>query len=71
MHSVYLIAVLTLLLGFILERLLHKLSLTEVLAYLLVGNIIGPILNFGVSGQFSTLVTRITPLVPRFSRRLV
>lgn len=106
MHNIHVIAALTLPLGFILGRLLHKLGLTEVLAYLLAGIIIGPILNSGVSGQFRTLVTRITlaftayavgstffsrfsqenvekmltiliaevlttPLVPRFSRRLI
>ena len=60
MHNIHVIAALTLPLGFLLGRLLHKLGSTEVLAYLLAGIIIGPILNFGVSGQFSTLLTGIT-----------
>ena len=60
MHNIYVIVALALLLGFILGRLLHKAGLTEVLVCLFAGIIIGPILNFSVSEQFSTLVTGIT-----------
>ncbi len=60
-HSnIYLIASLMLLLGFIFGRLLKKIGLTEVLAYILAGILIGPIFKFNVPDWFNSVVTAIT-----------
>ncbi|MCD6427400.1 MAG: cation:proton antiporter [Caldisericaceae bacterium] len=60
-HSnIYLIASLMLLLGFIFGRLLKKVGLTEVLAYILAGILIGPVLKFNIPNWFNSVVTSIT-----------
>ncbi len=60
-HSnIYLIASLMLLLGFIFGRLLKKIGLTEILAYILAGILIGPIFKFNVPDWFNSVVTAIT-----------
>jgi Kef-type K+ transport system membrane component KefB len=58
--NIYLIASLMLLLGFIFGRLLKKIGLTEVLAYILAGILIGPIFKFNVPDWFNSVVTAIT-----------
>lgn len=60
-HSnIYLIVSLMLLLGFIFGRLLKKIRLTEVLAYILTGILIGPVFKFNVPDWFNSVVTAIT-----------
>jgi Kef-type K+ transport system membrane component KefB len=58
--NIYVLVGLVLLLGFILGQLLRKVGLTEVLAYLFAGVILGPILNFSTPEQFSSVITGIT-----------
>jgi len=58
--NIYVLVALILLLGFILGRLLRKVGLTEVLAYLFAGVIIGPILKFSAPEQFSSVITGVT-----------
>jgi len=58
--NIYVLVALILLLGFILGRILRKLRLTEVLAYILSGIIIGPVLNFSPPEQFSVIITGTT-----------
>ena len=58
--NIYVLAGLVLLLGFILGQLLRKAGLTEVLAYLFAGVILGPILKFSAPEQFSSVITGIT-----------
>ncbi len=58
--NIYVLAGLVLLLGFILGQLLRKIGLTEVLAYLFAGVILGPILKFSAPEQFSSVITGIT-----------
>ncbi len=59
-HSIYILAGLILLLGFILGRLFRKVGLTEVLAYLFAGFIVGPILHFDVPEYFGPITTSVT-----------
>jgi Kef-type K+ transport system membrane component KefB len=59
----YVLVALVLILGFILGRILRKLRLTEILAYILAGIIIGQIgkhLDFSLPEQFSIIITGIT-----------
>jgi Kef-type K+ transport system membrane component KefB len=58
--NIYLLVALILLLGFILGRILRKLRLTEILAYILSGIIIGRVLNFSPPEQFGGIITGIT-----------
>jgi Kef-type K+ transport system membrane component KefB len=58
--NIYVLVALVLILGFTLGRILRKLRLTEVLAYILAGIIIGRVLNFGPPEQFSIIITGTT-----------
>ena len=58
--NVYVLAALFLILGFVLGRILRRLRLTEVLAYILSGIIIGQILNISAPEQFGVITTGIT-----------
>jgi len=58
--NIYVLVALVLLLGFILGRILRKLRLTEVLAYILSGIIIGQVLNFSAPEQFTVIITGAT-----------
>ncbi len=58
--NIYVLVALVLLIGFILGRVLRKLKLTEVLAYILAGIIIGRVLNFSAPEQFSVIITGTT-----------
>jgi Kef-type K+ transport system membrane component KefB len=60
MSIYYVLVALVLILGFILGRILRKLRLTEILAYILSGIIIGRVLNFSPPEQFSGIITGIT-----------
>jgi len=60
MSNIYVVVALILLLGFVLGRLLRQVRLTEVLAYLFVGVIMGPLLHFKAPEQFFTIITAIT-----------
>ena len=58
--NAYVLVALILILGFIFGRVLRRLRLTEVLAYILAGIIIGPVLNFSAPEQFSVIIVGIT-----------
>jgi len=58
--NIYVLVALVLLLGFILGRILRKLRLTEILAYILSGIIIGRVLNFSAPEQFNVIITGTT-----------
>jgi len=58
--NIYVLVALILILGFILGRALRKLHLTEILAYILSGIIIGQVLNFRPPEQFNVIITGIT-----------
>ena len=58
--NIYIIIASILLLGFIIGRLLRKIGLTEVLAYLFAGIIIGPILKISPPKHFESFITGIT-----------
>jgi len=58
--NIYVLVALILLIGFILGQLLRRVGLTEVLAYLFAGIILGPILNFSTPEQFTSVITGIT-----------
>jgi Kef-type K+ transport system membrane component KefB len=58
--NIYVLVALVLILSFILGRILRKLRLTEILAYILSGIIIGRVLNFSAPEQFSIIITGIT-----------
>jgi len=58
--NIYVLVALILILGFILGRILRKLRLTEILAYILSGIIIGQVLNFSAPEQFNVIITGIT-----------
>ncbi len=58
--NIYLITALMLLLGFIFGRILKKFGLTEVLAYILAGMLLGPVFKFNVPSFFNKVVTAIT-----------
>jgi Kef-type K+ transport system membrane component KefB len=58
--NIYLLVASILILGFILGRILRRLGLTEILAYILAGIIIGQVLDFSPPAQFSVVITGIT-----------
>ena len=58
--NIYVLVASILILGFILGRILRKLRLTQVLAYILSGIIIGRVLNFSPPEQFSVIITGTT-----------
>ncbi len=58
--NIYVLIALILILGFLLGRVLRKLRLTEVLAYILSGIIIGSVLNFSLPEQFNVIITGTT-----------
>ena len=58
--NIYVLVALILILGFILGRLLRRLRLTEVLAYILAGIIIAQVLNFSPHEQFNVIITGVT-----------
>ncbi|MFO7995656.1 MAG: cation:proton antiporter [Dehalococcoidia bacterium] len=58
--NIYVLVASILILGFVLGRILRRLRLTEVLAYILAGIIIGPVLNFSAPQQFNVIITGIT-----------
>jgi len=58
--NIYVLVALVLILGFILGRILRKLRLTEILAYILSGIIIGRVLNFSAPEQFTVIITGTT-----------
>jgi len=61
--NTYLLVAFILILGFILGRVLRKLRLTEILAYILAGIIIGrlgPVLDFSPPEEFNGIITGIT-----------
>jgi len=55
--NIYVLVALILILGFILGRILRRLRVTEILAYILAGIIIGRALNFSPPEQFSGIIT--------------
>jgi Kef-type K+ transport system membrane component KefB len=58
--NIYVLVALILLLGFIFGRLVRKVGLTSVLAYILAGIIVGPLLHFTTPKEFDAVVTAIT-----------
>jgi len=60
MDNIYVLVALLLLLGLILGKLLRKIGLTEILAYIFAGIIIGPIFKFKPPEQFYPIITAIT-----------
>jgi len=58
--NIYVLVGLILTLGFILGRILRKLRLTEILAYLISGIIISQALNFSAPVQFNIIITGVT-----------
>lgn len=58
--NIYVLVALILILGFILGRVLHKLRLTEILAYILAGIIVGQVLHFSPPEQFNVIITGTT-----------
>jgi Kef-type K+ transport system membrane component KefB len=55
--NIYLLVALILILGFVLGRVLRRLRLTEILAYILSGIIIGQVLHFSLPEQLGSIVT--------------
>jgi len=58
--NIYVFVALILLLGFIIGRLLRRIGLTEVLAYLTAGLIIGPVFGVKAPEHFESLITATT-----------
>ncbi|MFC1927188.1 cation:proton antiporter [Chloroflexota bacterium] len=58
--NIYVLVALILLLGFILGRVLRRLRVTEILAYILAGIVIGRVLNFSPPEQFYVIITGTT-----------
>jgi len=58
--NIYVLVASVLILGFILGKILRKLRLTEILAYILSGIIIGRVLNFSAPEQFTVIITGVT-----------
>jgi Kef-type K+ transport system membrane component KefB len=58
--NIYVVVGLILILGSILGRVLHKIRITEILAYILAGIVIGRVLNFSPPEEFSVIVTGFT-----------
>ncbi len=58
--NIYLLVAIILILGFILGRILRRLRLTEILAYILAGIIIQQVLHFKPPEQFNVIITGTT-----------
>jgi Kef-type K+ transport system membrane component KefB len=58
--NIYVLVALVLIVGFILGKILRKLRITEILAYILAGIIIGRVLNFSPPEQFNVIITGTT-----------
>jgi len=58
--NIYILIALILLIGFVLGKILRKIGLTEVLAYLFAGILIGPILKVSPPHHFESFITGIT-----------
>jgi Kef-type K+ transport system membrane component KefB len=58
--NIYVLVGLILILGFILGRVLHKLRVTEILAYIVAGIVIGRVLNFSPPEPFYVVITGTT-----------
>jgi Kef-type K+ transport system membrane component KefB len=58
--NIYVLVGLILILGFVLGRVLHKLRVTEILAYIVAGIVIGRVLNFSPPEQFYVVITGTT-----------
>lgn len=58
--NIYVLVALILILGFALGRILRRLRLTEILAYIIAGIIIGRVLNFTPPEQFNVIITGVT-----------
>ncbi|MHC1578601.1 MAG: cation:proton antiporter [Dehalococcoidia bacterium] len=58
--NIYVLVALILILGFIFGKILRRIRLTEILAYILSGIIIGPVLNFRAPEQFNVVITGVT-----------
>jgi Kef-type K+ transport system membrane component KefB len=58
--NIYLLVALILILGFILGRILRRLHLTEILAYLVAGIVMSSALHFRPPGQFNAIITATT-----------
>jgi Kef-type K+ transport system membrane component KefB len=58
--NIYVLVASILILGFILGKILRKLRLTEILAYILAGIVIGRVLNFNPPEQFNIIITGIS-----------
>jgi Kef-type K+ transport system membrane component KefB len=58
--NIYVLVASILILGFILGKILRKLRLTEILAYILAGIVIGRVLNFSPPEQFNIIITGIS-----------
>ncbi len=58
--NIYVLVGSILILGFVLGRVLHKLRVTEILAYIVAGIVIGRVLNFSPPEEFSAIVTGTT-----------
>jgi len=67
MNNVYVLIASLLLISLILGRLFRKIGLTEILAYIFAGIIIGPILKFHAPKQFFTVVTGLTLALVAYS----
>ena len=60
MDIIYILVGALLLFGFLLGKLFKKFGFTEVLAYIIAGIIIGPILNIQAPSQLNGIVTGVT-----------
>ena len=58
--NIYVLVGLILILGFVLGQALRKLRITEILAYILAGIVIGRVLNFSPPEEFSAIITGTT-----------
>ncbi len=58
--NIYVLVALILLLGFILGRILRRLRLTEILAYIIAGIVIARVLNYTPPEQFNVIITGVT-----------
>ncbi len=58
--NLYILASVILLLGYIFGRLFRRIGLTEVLAYLVAGVVVGPLLHLEAPKQFASIITGVT-----------
>jgi Kef-type K+ transport system membrane component KefB len=58
--NIYVLVALILILGFILGRVLRRLRLTEILAYILAGIVVAQVLHFSPPEQFNVIITGTT-----------